>query len=658
MTYVPNATQTAEPVESRTVESAALEFRTLKTKVVEDADRITALEGLIPTIGDGTLPSAVWVQRFSGDGATTAFTLTTATVSSNAVDVYINGVYQQKNTFSVAGAVISFSEAPTAGTNNIEIKVTATQAIGTTDAQLVSYSPAGTGAVATTVQSKLRESVSVKDFGAVGDGVTDDTAAIQAAINAAALSGGSVYMPKGDYKLVGTAGLDGITTGVTVPYTGEGIQASGKSITIYGDGAETRLIAASANMFVVRWSTNNSTLRDLCIVGNSTSTGLALASENTTTDIGQRSVTYNTFTRLTIGGCADGILLQCAKGANGSGVYYNSFSDSLIYFGTAVAGMRGRGIYLKTISGATGNQNRNSFRNIVFQRLNTGIEIQDGDTNTFYACAMEDIGGGSTLPNATPTSIIVGSGVISTESNRFFGCTDESATRSIYNNNTYTEFYGCHLGISGSNVFDAQPIVFFGGYDGSQVPTYFPNYKRDKNVSAVIINNNDIAAGTSTIGTLTTSQSRQTTSTGSVAKLAGSFGRINANGNTKTLNITFDSALGTSGLGTVLVDAAFSGEFSSWNARGLKRIQTVLTVPDNKGAVSYTTDSDLVASGGIGTAGVVTRTGASSSTTTITLVYTFNASGGAGTSMVNYNVEVSFACENYSATKNFTLSWS
>ncbi len=48
-------------------------------------------------------------------------------------------------------------------------------------ASLVGYLPTGTGAVATTVQTKLRESVSVKDFGAVGDGVTNDTAEFAAA---------------------------------------------------------------------------------------------------------------------------------------------------------------------------------------------------------------------------------------------------------------------------------------------------------------------------------------------------------------------------------------------------------------------------------------------------------------------------------------------
>ena len=62
------------------------------------------------------------------------------------------------------------------------------------------YLPAGTGAVTTTIQAKLRESVSVKDFGAVGDGVTNDTAAIQLAVNYVKTNGGTAFFPAGTYK--------------------------------------------------------------------------------------------------------------------------------------------------------------------------------------------------------------------------------------------------------------------------------------------------------------------------------------------------------------------------------------------------------------------------------------------------------------------------
>lgn len=59
---------------------------------------------------------------------------------------------------------------------------------------------AGTSATARTVQSKLRDVVSVKDFGAVGDGVTNDRSAIQAAFDSGAKS---IYFPSGTY-LVGS----------------------------------------------------------------------------------------------------------------------------------------------------------------------------------------------------------------------------------------------------------------------------------------------------------------------------------------------------------------------------------------------------------------------------------------------------------------------
>jgi len=69
------------------------------------------------------------------------------------------------------------------------------------NASEVEYDPAGLNAVATTVQAKLRETVSVKDFGAVGDGVTDDTAAFNAAI----ATGKRVFVPAGTYSVADIA---------------------------------------------------------------------------------------------------------------------------------------------------------------------------------------------------------------------------------------------------------------------------------------------------------------------------------------------------------------------------------------------------------------------------------------------------------------------
>lgn len=62
----------------------------------------------------------------------------------------------------------------------------------------------GTGAVPRTIQSKLGDFVSVKDFGAVGDGVTDDTTAIQNALNINTL----VYAPPGNYLISSTLNVN------------------------------------------------------------------------------------------------------------------------------------------------------------------------------------------------------------------------------------------------------------------------------------------------------------------------------------------------------------------------------------------------------------------------------------------------------------------
>jgi len=64
--------------------------------------------------------AAAIIANFSGNGSTVAFTLASAAAGENATNVYINGVYQQKNTYSVAGAVLTFSEAPPV-TSTIEV---------------------------------------------------------------------------------------------------------------------------------------------------------------------------------------------------------------------------------------------------------------------------------------------------------------------------------------------------------------------------------------------------------------------------------------------------------------------------------------------------------------------------------------------------------
>jgi hypothetical protein len=65
---------------------------------------------------------------------------------------------------------------------------------------------AGAGAVTRTVQSKLRDTVSVMDFGAV-DGAADNLTAFQAAVT----TGKNVYIPDGDWKL--SAAISVITAG-------------------------------------------------------------------------------------------------------------------------------------------------------------------------------------------------------------------------------------------------------------------------------------------------------------------------------------------------------------------------------------------------------------------------------------------------------------
>ena len=74
----------------------------------------------------------VGIDTFTGNGSTTAYTLSSDPVNENNTRVHIDGVYQEKAAYSVSGTTLTFSAAPPNG-SSIEVEVGFTQAqIGST----------------------------------------------------------------------------------------------------------------------------------------------------------------------------------------------------------------------------------------------------------------------------------------------------------------------------------------------------------------------------------------------------------------------------------------------------------------------------------------------------------------------------------------------
>jgi parallel beta-helix repeat protein len=197
----------------------------------------------------------------------TVFNLTTMVYNPgiNSLSVYVDGVYQNPSTYTENNNTrITFSVGLHVGAIVDFVALSINEITGAADASSVTYTPlqslygsstitvksaldqisnqgtgsskvgflqSGTGATNRTVQSKLRETVSVKDFGAVGDGVTDDTAAIQAAIDSGVKQ---IHIPAGAYKITSGANAYGLRITIT-------------DLMVTGDGAEnTTLVYTSS----------------------------------------------------------------------------------------------------------------------------------------------------------------------------------------------------------------------------------------------------------------------------------------------------------------------------------------------------------------------------------------------------------------------------
>jgi Pectate lyase superfamily protein len=171
-----------------------------------------------------------------GPGATYAYTETSETVVTFASGLHVGASVKfttaQSNTSYLGTAgQISF--------NGFKGQTGTVESLASdTGSDWIGYSASGTGNVPRSAQDKMRDFVSVKDFGALGNGTTNDTVAIAAAI-AATPTNGTLYFPPGIYcanifiwrssiSLIGagsastTIKLPNNCPSVTVPWEGGG----------------------------------------------------------------------------------------------------------------------------------------------------------------------------------------------------------------------------------------------------------------------------------------------------------------------------------------------------------------------------------------------------------------------------------------------------
>lgn len=306
--------------------------------------------------------------------------------------------------------------------------------------------------------------INVLAFGVDNTGATDCSDSLQAVIDSVeAWGGGKVYLPAGTY-LVENEILFNETF------------ASGAGISLIGDGHRATIIQAGADsMTIIHWATSYGAIDGVYLYGNGFDgvSGLRVTPEDETQTSTVVHQNYNTFSNMRIEGCDEGVVLQCGPyvGSTVSGCYYNTFQSLYIHNNL-------RGIWFKDGPNASSSgSNRNQFFGVrIGLATNTGIQIDDGATNSFYGCSVENVTTG-TSPNTTPTGVYIdyaGFGGYACSENYFYGFISENVTRDLYCEMRYNAFVGTNISNSGIDVSGAglEPTIFLAS-DQTQGPTRY-----------------------------------------------------------------------------------------------------------------------------------------------------------------------------------------
>ena len=153
------------------------------------------------------------VDNFTGNGSTTAFTVTSSITSENKTQIYIDGVYQNKDTYSTNGTTVTFSTAPVNGAKiDIVQLLAANDTINTN--QIVDSAITTAKLANTSVTTDKLDSTSVTNAKIANDAVDyAQLAARYTEVQAITTQSGTINLDTSAYSIFRlTAALNGATT--------------------------------------------------------------------------------------------------------------------------------------------------------------------------------------------------------------------------------------------------------------------------------------------------------------------------------------------------------------------------------------------------------------------------------------------------------------
>lgn len=303
----------------------------------------------------------------------TVFTLTTMQYQpgTGSLSVFVDGVNQygpgaQYAFVETDSTTVTFVTGLHVGAS-VKFTTSAINASSYGDAFQISYTPPFTGSAATNVGDKLAQYVSVKDFGAVGNGIDDDTQAIQDAID----SGKPLRIPAGTYLYSSLTGLD--ENNITI--SGDGSNCTVLKFTGTGIALDIGTSAGfkqgvNISGFTVEGNTNTTYIIRATAIARSMWSDINVREANKTTGVGFlfRACVLSRFD-----------FLVCSQDRN------------------AMTNPPSEGVQIEALA-PYGNSSNNTFINLYSEgagvypgvdSIAIGVRISGGDQNTFISGSPE-----------------------------------------------------------------------------------------------------------------------------------------------------------------------------------------------------------------------------------------------------------------------------